>query len=273
MHPLSIAHLSALDATPAELIAIASKCGFDYVGLRLLPVTADEAPSTLVSDRTLRAATVARARDSGVGILDVELFKLTPTTHVLDLERALAAAQELGARHALTQIHDSDEARATENFIALCDLAASYQLTCEVEFLSWTHMLDLAAAKRLLLAAGKANGGVCLDTLHFWRSKCRLAEIDQLPKQLLRFIQVSDAKGALDVSHDEMIRVAREDRALPGEGQIDLKGIIARLPAGIPLAIEIPNAALARTMPHVERMALAKAKLSKILSAIEAEAA
>jgi sugar phosphate isomerase/epimerase len=272
MHKLSIAHLSALDATPHELIEIAAACGFDFVGLRILPVTADEAVSPLVQNAALRREVVKHACDRGVGVLDVELMKLTPATDVRSLEPALEAAGELGARHALTQIHDMDAARAADQFAELCERAAPYNLTCDVEFLSWTELRDVAGARALLRAADAANGGVCIDTLHFWRSGGEAREIEAVPRKWIHFVQISDARGPRQASPAEMIRVAREDRLMPGEGEIDLFGIVARLPLDVPLSLEVPNSALARQMSHEARMRAAKAKLVRLMGSIEAGA-
>lgn len=271
--PISIAHLSALDASPAELIGIAAECDCDFVGLRLLPVTSDEAQSPLVSNRGFRTETRRRAEDVGVAVLDVELFRLTGETRVAEFEPALTAASELGARHVLTQAHDADERRAIDNFAGLCERAAAYGLTCDIEFLSWTAMRDVAAAKRFLAAADQPNAGICIDTLHFWRSQCDPSEIDQLPRPWLHFMQIADARGPVSATAEQMIRVAREDRALPGDGDIDLKAIIARMPAGTPLALEIPNIVLSQRMSHKDRICLARAKLLELLSAVEAAAA
>lgn len=273
MRKTSIAHLSALDASPEELVKIAARCGYDYIGLRLLPVTPDEAASPLISNATRRRDLVARATDLGVGILDVELIKLTPSTIVSALEPAFATARELGARHALTQVHDLSLEQATPLFAETCDLAATYGLTCDVEFLSWTDMRDLSTVQRLLSDAGRVNAGICVDTLHFWRSGCRASEIERLPKSWLHFAQVADALGPREATREDMIRVAREDREMPGDGVVDLAGIIARLPADAPLSIEIPNTQLARRLTHEARMCVAKAKLIKVLSKIEAQAA
>lgn len=268
--PISIAHLSAIDASPAELIAIAQHCGCEFVGLRLLPVTSEETPSQLITDGALRRSIRRRADDAGVAILDVELFRLTAETQVGAFEPALAAACELGARHVLTQAHDADEGRAVETFAALCEHAAAYGLTCDLEFLTWTSVCDVAAARRFLDAADRPNAGICIDTLHFWRAACAPGEIEQLPRSWLNFAQIADAHGPVLATAAEMIRVAREDRALPGDGEIDLKAIIAALPRDLPLALEVPNIVLARRMLHQDRLCLARAKLLEVLSALEA---
>ena len=39
---------------------------------------------------------------------------------------------------------------------------------------------------------------------------------------------------------EEVIRQARSDRLFPGEGGLDLRGLLRALPAGIPLSLEVP---------------------------------
>ena len=38
---------------------------------------------------------------------------------------------------------------------------------------------------------------------------------------------------------DEILREARSDRLFPGEGEIDLAGLLTRLP-GLPISLEVP---------------------------------
>lgn len=272
-HPISIAHLSAIDLSPEELIEIAARCGYEFVGLRLLPLTADEAASPIVDDGASRRNLAKRARDAGVGVLDIEIFRLTPDARPSEFEPVLAAASELGARHLLTQVHDDEHDRALDAFKALCDLSRRYGLTCDLEFLSWTKMRDLAAARAFVSAAEAPNGGVCLDTLHFWRSRCRLSEIDELPANWLHYVQVCDARGPQQAEPDEMIRVAREERLLPGAGVIDLKGILSRVSPNIPLALEIPHAQASKRITHEDRMRVARIKLIELFTMLEEAAA
>jgi sugar phosphate isomerase/epimerase len=46
---------------------------------------------------------------------------------------------------------------------------------------------------------------------------------------------------------------ARAERLMPGDGGLDLVGILSALPRDIPLSLEVPMRTLAKTMPAVER--------------------
>lgn len=267
--PLSLAHLTVLQASPPELIRLAAAAGYDFVGLRLARVTAEEHLWPLVEDRSVRDATLAAMEETGVGVLDVELVRLTPDVDLAAFEPMLEAAAALGARHVLTQAHDPEFDRVVERFAIFCDMAAAHGLTSDIEFLTWTDNRDLASTRRLLTAADRPNGGVCIDTLHFDRSGCRADEILNVPPGQIRFAQIADAAHIDNPSREQLIHTAREDRLNPGEGDIDLAAILRNLPAGTPLAIEIPNSTEAARRSPLDRVTRARDALLTILAEID----
>src|SRR5437764_884265 len=149
MTEYSLAQLTALRASPPELIRIAAAGGYDYVGLRLLEVTGGDA-WPLVSDPQLLRETRSAMSETGVGVLDVELVRLTPEFNLEALRPTLDVAVQLEVRHILTQAHDDDWTRLVHNFGSLCDLLASYALSASVEFLTWTKMRGIADVLQLL---------------------------------------------------------------------------------------------------------------------------
>ena len=264
---LSLAHLTMIHASPPELVAIAGRCGYRFVGLRLIEVTGGDA-WPIVGDRALLRHTLAEMKASEVGVLDVELVRLRPETKVAELVPTFETAAELGARHVLTQGHDSDWGRLTDNFAALCDLAARYGMTADVEFLTWTGMRGIAQVQSLIAAAGRDNAGLMIDTLHFSRSGCRLDELDEVPSERFHYIQIADAGGPIPTTPEGLIFTAREDRLMPGEGEIDLRAILRRVPADIPVAVEIPNSRLAASMSDEDRALMAYQATSRLLEDI-----
>lgn len=63
-------------------------------------------------------------------------------------------------------------------------------------------------------------------------------------------MQFCDAHPGRPADMQEMIRQARGDRLFPGEGALDLRGLMAALPGDLPISLEIP---LATPMPPNER--------------------
>ena len=61
---------------------------------------------------------------------------------------------------------------------------------------------------------------------------------------------------------ERILHTARCERLFPGEGSIDVRGILASLPADIPYSLEIPRQALTRAVgpEEVARLALRVAR-------------
>jgi sugar phosphate isomerase/epimerase len=71
-----------------------------------------------------------------------------------------------------------------------------------------------------------------------------------VPRRFLRYMQLCDARPERPADMQEIIRQARSDRLFPGEGGLDLHGLLAALPAGLPLSLEVP---VSRKMQPLER--------------------
>jgi len=78
----SLASLTVLELSPPAMVDVAARAGYSHVGLRLEPATPEEHHFPLVADAGLRRQTLARLRDSGVRVLDVEILRLKPQTRV-----------------------------------------------------------------------------------------------------------------------------------------------------------------------------------------------
>jgi sugar phosphate isomerase/epimerase len=111
-----------------------------------------------------------------------------------------------------------------------------------------------------------------IDMLHFARSDSRLGDLRALPREWFRFAHVCDAEKACPPTLDGIIRTARDERLFPGEGTIDVQGILACLPQGIPYSLEIPRVALTRAVGPYETARLALAVARSELDGPELEA-
>jgi sugar phosphate isomerase/epimerase len=188
--------------------------------------------------------TKIRLAATGVDVLDVELARIGPDQHPRDFVRFLEAGAELGARHVITQLPDPDRARKIDHFAELCELARPLGLTVDLEFPSWTETPDLREAVRVVRAADQPNAGLLIDLLHFARSGSSVADLRQLPADWFHFVHVCDAPPTIPATTEGLIHTARFERLCPGEGGIDVHGILSALPPGLPYALEIPRATL-----------------------------
>ena len=258
----SLAHLTVLSLAPGEMIGVAARAGYRYVGLRLNRVTSAEPLYPLLTDRALMRDTKARLADTGVGVLDVELARMDPGHDPQSYRTLLEAAVELGARHVITQLPDPVRTRATERFAEICDLAAPLGLGIDLEFPSWTETPNLAEAVRVLRSVERPNAGILVDTLHFDRSNSSRDVLKTLPRRWFRFAHVCDAPREKPATVDGVIHTARAERLFPGDGGIDVRGILECLPPDIPYALEIPGETLAARVGLAEyaRLALLRAR-------------
>jgi sugar phosphate isomerase/epimerase len=266
---ISLAALTVLELTPPEMVACAAAAGYSHVGLRLLPATPEEVDHGLVGHTPMVRETLARLADAGIAVLDAEIFRLRPETRVKDYLSAMETAARLGARYLLVAGNDPDEARLTDRFGAFCDLAERFGLACVLEFMPWTDARDLTQAARIVGGAARPNGGVLIDAFHFDRSGSRLEDLAALPPPWLPYAQLCDVPAKQPADMTGIIAEARSERLFPGEGEVDLEGLLRALPPGIPLSLEVPTHRLARTMGALDRARRGLAATRSLLAEID----
>jgi sugar phosphate isomerase/epimerase len=250
---LSLSALTALELAPPQMVQCAVDAGYDFVGLRLLPATDHEVRHDIVGDTPLRRETLAVLTDTGMRVLDVEIIRLKPDTDVASYQPMLETAAALGARYVLVAGNDPDEARTVDSLGKLCDLAAPLGLTPSLEPMPWTDVKNITQGARIVKASGKRNTGLIIDPLHFDRAASSLDELRALPREYFGYVQFCDALAERPTDLDTLLFQARCERMIPGEGGLDLAGILRALPDHLPISIEIPTEQWARTTPAVER--------------------
>jgi len=251
--PLSLAALTVLDLSPADMVSCAAWAGYSHVGLRLNPATPTEAHYPTIGDTPLIRDVLARLQDTGVKVLDVEILRLKPDTLVTDFEAFFETGSRLGAQHVLLAGNDPEHTRLVDNFAATCDLAARYGLAAHLEPMPWTDVRNVAEADAIIRAAGRDNAGIIIDPIHFDRSGDTLAGLADIPASRFRYMQFCDAPAARPTSTEEILFQARAERLPPGEGGLPLRALLQALPAGIALSIEVPQMALAQSVGPFER--------------------
>jgi sugar phosphate isomerase/epimerase len=267
-HPISLGALTVRELAPPDIVSCAADGGFDSVGLRLLPATAEEIRHDIVGDTPLVRETARRIMDTGMRVLDIEIFRLTPDTVVADYRSALETGARFGAREALVAGNDPDEARLADRFAAFCDLAGEYGISANVEPMPWTDVKTFAQGLRVVERSARDNAGVLIDALHFDRGRSDLRDVAAAPRARLRYVQICDAPAERPVDMETVVHQARWERLMPGDGALDLLGILRVIPAEIPISLEIPMQALSRTVPALERTREMLAKMRRLLAKV-----
>jgi sugar phosphate isomerase/epimerase len=238
----SLAHLTILEAPPPELIRIAARTGYDFVGLRLIPLgLPGEVAYAPHDDAVMRRDIKAAIDDTGVQLLDVELARIIETPAPDSYLPALETAAELGARHVLSSVWMRDRHQVVERFARLCDVAKPLGLTVNLEFVSSTEWNTLEGALDVVTSCGRDNVGIMIDTLHFHRSRIPIEQLDRVPASFANFAHVCDDRPDVPATIEEARRSMREERLYPGEGAVDIAGIVGRLPQSVICAIELPH--------------------------------
>jgi len=263
---LSLAALTVLELSPPQMVACAAAAGYSHVGLRLVPATDHEPTWPVIGDTPMVREIESRLRDAGVCLLDIEIFRLEPETDVHDYLPALETGAQLGARYALVAGNDPLEARLVERLAALCDLGAPLGLDFALEPMPWTDVKTLQQGARIIEASGRANAAILIDPIHFDRGGNMPADIVAVRRERLRYAQLCDAPAERPRDEETLLHQARAERLMPGDGGLDLAGILLALPRDIPLSLEVPMLALKKTLPAVARATMIRAKAEAVLA-------
>jgi sugar phosphate isomerase/epimerase len=140
--------------------------------------------------------------------------------------------------------------RLTEEFAALCDQAAQHtDAVVAYEFMPFdVNINTLGNAVALVQGAGRANGGLAIDTWHMTKLGISPDDLSRVPRQYLKWVELSDGQFQdMDDSIDETVN----HRRLPGEGEFDLHGYVRacrQVGYDQPWGVEVLSAAL-RELP------------------------
>lgn len=256
MRSLSLAALTVLDVSPPEQVRIAALTGYSHVGLRLLSATPDDPNYDMLGDTATVRETLAALRDTGIRVSDVEIVRLTPDFSLDALQPFLETAARLEAQQVLVAGNDGDIRRSADNLARLAQAGAAYGLTMNLEPMPWTQIRTLADAQKLINASGQSNVGILVDAIHFWRAGESLDSLKALTPQQLNYMQLCDAPALIPTDTQELIYQARCARQVPGEGGLDLRGLMAALPVTLPVSVEVPLAGAQGALPAQQRAQL-----------------
>jgi len=248
--PLSLHHLTALDATPAELVGIAAAvdcgrvCMFTYVpdkARHLFPVVTMD----------MREEVAAALAKAGVRLHNLEVFPLTPNTDLDAFRPGLQVGAMIGAVRATAHIHIEDEGQAIDAFGGFCDLAAEYRLAVGLEFNAFSKVRTITSAAAIVLGAARPNGDIALDLLHAVRSGAMPSDVAAVAS-LIGYAQICD--GRLTIPRESHWREAIEERALPGEGAFPIAAMLAALRTEVVIEVEVPQVRAMRAgVPAIDR--------------------
>ena len=266
--PLSLDHITVVDATPSQLVetAAAVGCGGICTFLHAMPVLPAMPNFTIVGDTPERRQTRQAMCDTGVTLDLVYPFTLTGRTVIADFAPALESTAWLGGRLANVLCYDRDPVRRVERLGELAMLARSYGIGLAIEFYPPSQIGSLAEALATIDAIPDQGIGVTLDLLHLVRAGEDAGPALADPR--IRFAQISD--GPMTIAAERIEWEAGSQRLLPGSGCFDIRAFIRSLPRHISLSVEVPQeTAIRDKISQIDRAAAAVSATRAVLAGSE----
>jgi sugar phosphate isomerase/epimerase len=244
---------ATIKTTPLERqIQIASTSGFAKIGLWLEDVDAAVRGGKSLGDIS------ALLRHAG---LDVNEFCFVGGWQetdeegipkiMQDAQRIFQVSQALGCD--LVVAVPAQTAGFLENgprrFRRLCEIAADFNVRVALEFVGTAaEVKDVRTAWHIVSTAGCDNGGLVLDTFHFFMGGSKAQDLAEVPIERIFLVHLSDAMNV----PVETLRLPHDWRTFPGQGIINYRPIfeqLGRLGYKRAISLEVWNQELHRADP------------------------
>jgi sugar phosphate isomerase/epimerase len=240
---LSIEYISVFGLPPVQFVELAADLGCRHITTSLRrsgPYNPHGYPSfCLREDAALRREMIAVMRDRDVSPSSAEGVGIHAS---LDVRSAYAADLELLRELGVPRINvvslDPDLGRTFDQLGLLAEMAASFGIETELEFVPIFTIPDLATAERAVRHVGRKDCRIMFDTMHFGRSGASIGTVAAMDPQLIGYVQLCDAPR-IPVIKDYMEEAVFE-RMVPGEGELELLDMLAALPHDRVLGLEVP---------------------------------
>jgi sugar phosphate isomerase/epimerase len=248
MRRIGLGFLTVLDATPPDSISIAAACGYDGVSLMLgkafMPPPFDLGLpfQSIFDDANLRRETMVRARQTGVGLDQMEGFIFWSGVDLDRWRAALDITAEMGIPEVATFDIERDRARAADQRAALCAMAAERGLKVVLEFQAGSRVKSIAAAADMIAREAHPNLRILVDALHLHRGGETPDDVAKVPPAFIDCAQFCDGPR-LSESPAAYTYEGLHERKCPGDGELPLIALARALPPGASIFLEVPQRA------------------------------
>jgi sugar phosphate isomerase/epimerase len=217
---------------PEQIVRAAAEAGYAATG-----IWCDTASWT---DATTRAV-AQRLREGALLALDIEVIWIGPGREPSAAARHLIdVGGTLGARNVLIVSANPNLAETKHQFARLCECADRAGMRAVLEFLMIAAVRTLAQAVEIVTDVGHPAGGVLIDALHLARCGATAADVARIAPARLPYAQLCDAQARLaNADHKSYLADALDGRCAPGDGELPLHELLAALPVGLPLSLEV----------------------------------
>jgi 2-keto-myo-inositol isomerase len=178
----------------------------------------------LFESRDLRVVASSQLEVAGFGSPDARIANLRANAENVRIVRELGADKMIVGTDGPEQVSVGAldaVARATRN---LAELTGDLGVDIAIEF-NWSPIVkSLQSAVRVAEIADHPRVGVLFDTAHYHVTPTKLGDINENSARFIKHVHLNDMPYTpADLTHRD------DDRVLPGEGVLDLPGIIGKL--------------------------------------------
>ena len=175
-------------------------------------------------------------------IINAEYFPVLPDRDVAEYKPAIALAAALGAKRIVTHIHATDEKHVLRQLHRLCDLAEAEGLDIGLEFTGLSPgCASLIEAVTLHRQLDRANIGIAIDALHFFRTGGTLDQLRAVNPALISYAQICDGSD-MRVTNDYLDEAM--NRMIPGKGVFPLREFVGLFADHVDFDVEVPTTTL-----------------------------
>jgi sugar phosphate isomerase/epimerase len=240
---------------PVEHIMLAGDLGCGHISTGLAPVPwklARFPQWSLREDAGLRREMLAALRDRGVAFAQGEGCIVRAGLDVRDYAGDLDLFAELGVEQISTVAMEPDAARAQAQLAVLAEMADQRDIELTLEFAPPHSINTLAKALSAVRSIARPNVRLTIDAMHFFRSGGSIEQLALAGDSCIGHVQLCDVP--LLPTTDDYYKEACFGRALPGDGDLPLRALLAALPKDVRVGLEIPM--LAQIGPEASLEAL-----------------
>ncbi len=173
-----------------------------------------------------------------IGVLELEALPMF-RDDLLDLFVNLASRFDVRRVQTIAPFEGAVDRTAAAAWLAdAADRFAASDTSLAIEFLPFTAIATARDASELIERTRRDNVGMCVDAWHVFRGGGLDSLVAFAPEHVLS-VQLDD--GPLQPVLDNYIDDCLHHREVMGAGEFDLVGMMAMLPKGVPLSIEVAD--------------------------------
>jgi sugar phosphate isomerase/epimerase len=255
---VGIERLCVFGMPPLAFIELAASLDCRYIGIGLEAMRYynphDYPDWSFKNNPQLRREIKTALHDFGVEISLFEGFGIRPEMNVRDFNADLDIVFELGGKRINLVSIDRDAQRTFDGFALVAEMASERGIEVVSE-IGAPPLSNLKQAHAAMQHIAHENFKLLIDTMHFFRRGSDINDLAAIDINAIGYVQLCDAP--LTSTYSSYMEEALHERMIPGEGELPLRELLAKLPSDLIYSVEIPQRPLAEAgMQPRERVAL-----------------